>query len=78
MVKRDFSRFEDNGIPFSFLRKQIKKTKKTKKKGQSPSRKRRRSRRTKRKPIKVPPRGVIIRKKDKLYKSDGKRLMLIE
>ena len=32
----------------------------------------------KQKPSKIPPRGVIIRKKDKLYKSDGKRLTLIE
>ena len=76
MVK--LSDFTD-GIPFSFMRKQkpSKKTKKNKK-SRSPSRKRRRTRRTKRKPIRVPPRGVIIRKKDKLYKSDGKRLILIE
>jgi len=74
MINRDFSRFSD-GIPFSFMRKQ-RKAKKTKKRSRSPSRKR--TRRTKRKPIKVPPRGVIIRKKDKLYKSDGKRLTLIE
>ena len=73
----DFSRFKD-GIPFSALRKQSKPSKKTKKRSRSPSRKRRRTRRTKRKPIKVPPRGVIIRKKGKLYKSDGKRLTLIE
>jgi len=65
-------------IPFSALMKQSKPSKKTKKKSRSPSRKRRRTRRTKRKPIKVPPRGVIIRKKGKLYKSDGKRLTLIE
>ena len=67
-------------IPFSALRKQkqSKPSKKTKKKSRSPSRKRRRTRRTKRKPIRVPPRGVIIRKKGKLYKSDGKRLTLIE
>ena len=73
----DFSRFKGykEGIPFSALRKQ---TKKTKKKSRSPSRKRRRTRRTKRKPIKVPPRGVIIRKRGKLYRSDGKRLTLIE
>ncbi len=71
-----------DGIPFSFMRKQkqskpSKKTKKNKR-SRSPSRKRRRTRRTKRKPIKVPPKGVIIRKKGKLYKSDGKRLTLIE
>tara|TARA_A100001015_G_C14777403_1_gene627790 strand:- start:438 stop:662 length:225 start_codon:yes stop_codon:yes gene_type:complete len=74
MVK--LSDFTD-GIPFSFMRKQ-KRAKKTKKRSRSPSRKRKRTRRTKRKPIKVPPRGVIIRKKGKLYKSDGKRLTLIE
>tara|TARA_Y100000389_G_scaffold172722_1_gene181338 strand:+ start:335 stop:565 length:231 start_codon:yes stop_codon:yes gene_type:complete len=74
----NLSDFKD-GIPFSFLRKQkpSKKTKKNKK-SRSPSRKRKRSRRTKRKPIKIPPRGVIIRKRGKLYKSDGKRLTLIE
>jgi hypothetical protein len=79
MINRDFSRFSD-GIPFSFMRKQNKRAKKTKKnkKSRSPSRKRRRTRRTKRKPIKVPPKGVIIREKGKLYKSDGKRLTLIE
>jgi hypothetical protein len=78
MVKlSDFVRFKDEGIPFSFMRKQ-KRPKKTKKNSRSPSRKRKRTRRTKRKPIKVPPRGVIIRKKGKLYKSDGKRLTLIE
>ena len=65
-------------IPFSALRKQSKPSKKTKKRSRSPSRKRKKTRRTKRKPIRVPPRGVIIRKKGKLYKSDGKRLTLIE
>jgi hypothetical protein len=68
-----------DGIPFSFMRKQKnKKAKKTKKRSRSPSRKKRRTRRTKRKPIRVPPRGVIIRKKGKLYRSDGNRLTLIE
>lgn len=66
------------GIPFSALRKQSKPSKKTKKRSRSPSRKRKNTRRTKRKPIRVPPKGVIIRKKAKLYKSDGKRLTLIE
>ena len=75
---KKISDFTD-GIPFSFMRKQKnKKAKKTKKRGRSPSRKRKRTRKTKRKPIRVPPRGVIIRKKGKLYKSDGKRLTLIE
>lgn len=72
--------FMKEGIPFSALMKQSKPSKKTKKnkKSRSPSRKRRITRRTKRKPIKVPPKGVIIRKNGKLYKSDGKRLTLIE
>ena len=61
------------GIPFSALKKNDKRTQKRKR-----SRSRKRKRRTKRKPIKIPPRGVIIRKKDKLYKSDGKQLILIE
>ena len=74
-IKELSDKFMKEGIPFSALRKQ---TKKTKKKSRSQSRKRRRTRRTKRKPIKVPPKGVIIRKKGKLYKSDGKRLTLIE
>ena len=74
---RNLSDFTD-GIPFSALRKQSKSSKKTKKRSRSPSRKRKKTRRTKRKPIRVPPRGVIIRKKGKLYKSDGKRLTLIE
>lgn len=74
----ELSDFTD-GIPFSFMRKQKKRAKKTKKnkRSRSPSRKRKKTRRTKRKPIKVPPRGVIIRKRGKLYKSDGKRLTLI-
>ena len=70
----DLSKFKD-GIPFSALRKQIKKTKKKKR---SPSRKKKKARKTKRKPIKIPPRGVIIRKRNKLYRSDGKKLILIE
>ena len=73
----DFSKFKD-GIPFSvFMNKKKTKTKKTKKKSRSPSRKRRRTRRTKKKPIRIPPKGVIIRKKDKLYRSNGKSLVAI-
>lgn len=63
-----------NGIPFSVFKNRIKKTKK---KSRSPSRKRRKTRRTIRKPLKVPPKGVIIRKKDKLYRSNGKKLILL-
>jgi len=65
------------GIPFSAFKKKVY-TKKTKNKSRSSNRKRRRNRRTKRKRRIVPPRGVIIRKKNKLYKSDGKRLTLID
>ena len=78
----DFSKFKD-GIPFSAFMNTKKtktkktKTKKTKKKSRSPSRKRRRTRRTKKKPIRIPPKGVIIRKKDKLYRSNGKSLVAI-
>ena len=72
----NLSDFKD-GIPFSFMRKQ-KPSKKTRKRSRSPNRKRKNTRRTKRKPIRVPPKGVIIRKKGNLYKSDGKRLTLIE
>jgi hypothetical protein len=73
----DFSKFTD-GIPFSAFRDKKKTLKKKKKKSRSPSRKRRRTRRTKRRPMKVPPKGVIIRKRNKLYKSDGKKLTLLE
>jgi len=51
---------------------------KTRKRSVSPTRKKRKQRnRTKRKPIKVPPFGVVIRKKGKLYKSNGKKLELL-
>ena len=66
------------GIPFSaFMNsKRTKKRSRTLKKFKT--KKKRRINKTKRKQGKAPPRGVIIRKKDKLYKSDGKRLTLIE
>ena len=74
----------DGAIPFSALmNKQGQKTKqqkKTRKQSRSPSRKRRQKRnnkRTKKKAIRVPPKGVIIRKKDKLYRSNGKSLQLL-
>ena len=64
-----------DGIPFSkcreYLEKQKKKTKRIKR---SSSKKRRKYK--KKKPLKqrIPPKGVIIRKKDILYKSDGHSL----
>ena len=64
-----------DGIPFSQLRKQLmKKHKQTKKRQTSPNRKKRKEKkRTKKKPIKIP-KGVIIRKKGGLYRSNGKKL----
>ena len=77
----------DGAIPFSALMNKQdtnkqdtnKHTKKTKKKSRSPSRKRKqkRNKRTKKKSQRVPPKGVIIRKKDKLYRSNGKSLQLL-
>ena len=73
----------DGAIPFSALmnkQKKNKQQKKTRKQSRSPSRKRRQKRnnkRTKKKAIRVPPKGVIIRKKDKLYRSNGKSLQLL-
>ena len=65
-----------DGIPFSkckeYLEKQRKKAKTKRIKKSSPKKKRRtRSRPYKQK---IPPKGVIIRKKGKLYRSDGKSL----
>ena len=65
-----------DGIPFSkckeYLEKQKKRTKKRNIKKSSPKKKRRtRSRPYKQK---IPPKGVIIRKKGELYRSDGKSL----
>ena len=65
-----------DGIPFSqckaYLEKQKKRTKKRNIKKSSPKKKRRtRSRPYKQK---IPPKGVIIRKNNILYKSNGKSL----
>lgn len=57
-----------DGIPFSKCKGYLKKQKKTQKHKKKISRKFTR---------KIPPRGVIIRKKNKYYKSDGKSLKLI-
>jgi len=55
-----------NGIPFSKCKEYLEKDKKLSKK--------RSSRRKKKKTEKIPPKNVIIRKKDILYRSDGKLL----
>ena len=62
-----------DGIPFSKCKEYLK-NKKTKLKKRSISRKKKK--RTRKRPIKqrVPPKGVIIMKKNKLYKSNGKSL----
>jgi len=64
-----------DGIPFSkcreYLEKQRKKTKRKIKKSSPKKKRRTRSRPYKQK---IPPKGVIIRKKDKLYRSDGRSL----
>ena len=64
-----------SGIAFSSVRNKLKiKHKQTKKRPTSPNRKKRKEKkRTKKKPIKIP-KGVIIRKKTGLYKSNGKKL----
>tara|TARA_Y100000817_G_scaffold294078_1_gene267628 strand:+ start:4256 stop:4504 length:249 start_codon:yes stop_codon:yes gene_type:complete len=64
-----------DGIPFSkckeYLEKQKKKTKRIK---HSPSKKREKKPKKKSLKQKIPPKGVIIRKNNILYKSNGKSL----
>uniref|UniRef100_A0A6C0FCY5 Uncharacterized protein n=1 Tax=viral metagenome TaxID=1070528 RepID=A0A6C0FCY5_9ZZZZ len=60
-----------DGIPFSKCKAYMKKGKKTKRKKKT-NRKKRSVKRTQ-----VPPKGVVIRKNDKLYRSDGRTLKLI-
>ena len=63
-----------DGIPFSKCKAYMKKDKKihkTKRKKKT-NRKKRSVKRTQ-----VPPKGVVIRKNDKLYRSDGRTLKLI-
>ena len=64
-----------SGIAFSSVRNKLKiKHKQTKKRPTSPNRKKRKEKkRTKKRPLKIP-KGVIIRKKGKLYKSNGNKL----
>ena len=50
--------------------------KKTKRKGKRTRRERKKTRRSKVLP-KVPPKGVVIRKKGKLYRSTGRKLIMI-
>ena len=79
------------GIPFSKCRdymnqmnqmnqkshmNQKSQAKKTKRKGKRTRRERKKTRRSKVLP-KVPPKGVVIRKKGKLYRSTGRKLIMI-
>jgi hypothetical protein len=82
MVSLEFLDYED-GIPFSDFIKSKSKSKKRGKRVKRGKSKRVKSKRvkskSKKKPtFKVPPSGVIIRKNDRLFKSDGKNLKLIE
>ena len=61
------------GIPFSAFKKKKAYTKKKSKNKNTRKKKKRTLKRTKR----VPPNGVIIRRKNKLYKSNGKKLSLL-
>ena len=49
----------------------------TKKKSKQKKNTRRKKKRTLKRTKRIPPNGVIIRKKNKLYKSDGKKLSLL-
>jgi len=71
----NLTKLSKTGIPFSLAKKLLSgKHKRTRKRSASPTRKKRKQRkRTKKKPIKIP-KGVIIRKKGELYKSNGKKL----
>jgi len=60
-----------DGIPFSKCKEYMKKANKTKRKKKT-NRKKRSVKRTQ-----VPPKGVVIRKNNKLYRSDGRTLKLI-
>ena len=62
-----------DGIPFSKCKAYMKKGKKNKTKRKKKTHRKKRSvKRTQ-----VPPKGVVIRKNDKLYRSDGRTLKLI-
>ena len=92
MVSLNFLKYGD-GIPFSeYLKSKSKKKRKSKRLKSKKSRKSKRLKRPKSKRRnrpkrhkskkkqrhKVPPSGVIIRKNDQLFKSDGQNLKLIE
>jgi hypothetical protein len=92
MLSMNFLKYGD-GIPFSEYLKSRRKEKKSKRKKSETKRKKskktkrlkrpkskrpKRHKSKKKQRHKVPPSGVIIRKNDKLFKSDGQNLKLIE
>ena len=78
MLSMNFLKYGD-GIPFSeYLKSKSKGKKKTKRLKRPKSKRPKRHKSKKKQRHKVPPSGVIIRKNDKLFKSDGQNLKLIE
>ena len=73
---KNLERMCHEGIPFSKCRESIMRSKTKKKTSRSPSRKRKRKDRSKKRPLKrqTPPKGVIIRKNNMFYRSNGKTL----
>jgi len=76
-----------DGIPFSIMSKQSKSKRKSRKskrksrKGSIVNRKKRKitaQRHRRGSALRVPPKGVIIRKGTKLYKSNGKKMILLK
>ena len=87
IIMTNFSSLEKGcpaGIPFSKCRdymnqvNQVNQKKITKKRKVKRTRRdRKKTRRDRKKTHKIPPRGVIIRKKDKLYRSTGRKFIMI-
>lgn len=65
-----------DGMSFSECRKLLASNKKSTKKRKNTKNTKRKKKKHK-KTAKVPPSGVVIRKNDKLYQSDGKKLILL-
>ena len=65
-----------DGMSFSECKKLLESNKKSLKRKNTKNTKRRKKKKHK-KTVKVPPSGVVIRKNDKLYQSDGKKLILL-
>ena len=66
-----------DGMSFSECRKLLASNKKSTKKRKNTKNTKRRKKKKHKKTVKAPPSGVVIRKNDKLYQSDGKKLILL-